>query len=76
VKDRSRPSYMSARRQRHLERLRDERRRLSSDEARRVVRMKEQRGLTYSAIAAWFTRNGTPISYQAVRETYRRERAA
>jgi hypothetical protein len=73
--DRSRPSYMSARRQRHIERLRDERRKLSAEEAQRVVRMKEQRGLTYSAIAAWFTRNGKPVSYQAVRETYKRARA-
>jgi hypothetical protein len=64
---------MSARRQRHLERLRDERRKLSPDEVQRVIQMKE-RGLTYSAIAAWFTRNGKPITYRAVRNAYARER--
>ena len=47
-------------------------RKLSPDQVRRVVRMRDERGLTWCAIAAWFTRNGTPISYQAVRETYRR----
>ena len=74
--DRSRPSYMSARRIRHLERLRDERRKLSSEDIERVIRLKEERGFSWCSIAAWFTRNGKPVSYQAVRETYRRERRA
>lgn len=52
------------------------RRKLSSEDARRVVRMKDERGLGWSAIAAWFTRNGTPVGYQAVRRAYHRERAA
>jgi hypothetical protein len=51
------------------------RRRLSQEQAQRVVRMKNERGLTWGAIAHWFTRNGTPVSYQAVRETYRRQNA-
>jgi hypothetical protein len=51
-------------------------RRLSPEQAAHVVRLKEDRGLTWGAIAAWFTRNGHPVSYQAVRETYRRAKAA
>jgi hypothetical protein len=48
------------------------RRVLSPEQAERVVRMRDERGLTWGAIAAWFTRNGVKVSYQAVRETYRR----
>jgi len=48
------------------------RRKLSPEQAERVVRMKHERGLTFGAIAHWFTRNGVPISYQAVKATYER----
>lgn len=51
------------------------RRRLSAEQARAVVRLKNERRLSWCSIAAWFTRNGTPVSYQAVRETYRRANA-
>jgi hypothetical protein len=51
-------------------------RKLGPEEAQRVVRMKDERGLTWGAIAHWFTRNGKPVSYQAVRDTYKRARAA
>jgi hypothetical protein len=47
-------------------------RKLTPEQAERVVRMKDERGLTWCAIAAWFTRNGTPVSYQAVRDAYYR----
>lgn len=47
------------------------RRRLSPEQAQRLVEMKA-RGLTFGAIAHWFSRNGTPISYQAVKATYER----
>jgi len=47
------------------------RRILTPAQAQRVVDMK-QRGMTFGAIAHWFTRNGTPISYQAVRAAYER----
>lgn len=51
-------------------------RKLDAEDARRVVRMKQQRGLGWSAIAAWFTRNGKPVSYQAVRNAFHRANAA
>jgi hypothetical protein len=47
-------------------------RKLNDEQAQQVVRMKDERRLTWCAIAYWFTRNGTPVSYQAVRETYYR----
>lgn len=52
------------------------RRILTQEQAQRVIRMKDERGLTWGAIASWLTRNGTPISYQAVRETYYRTKPA
>lgn len=52
------------------------RRKLSPAQQQRVVRMKDERGLTYSAIAYWFTRNGTPITYGAVAYNYRKAKAA
>jgi hypothetical protein len=52
------------------------RRKLSPEQARHVVALKDDRRLSWCSIAAWYTRNGVPISYQAVRETYRRTRDA
>lgn len=51
------------------------RRKITPDRARRIVEMKDRRGLTWSAIAAWFTRNDEPVGYSAVREAYRRAKA-
>lgn len=48
------------------------RRKLTPEQAARVVQMRDERGLTWSSIAAWFTRNGTPIDYGTARNTYRR----
>lgn len=48
------------------------RRKFGPEHHERIVRMKDERGLTWGAIAHWYTRNGLPVSYQAVRETYRR----
>jgi hypothetical protein len=45
-------------------------RKLTCEQAERVVRMKDESGLTWGAIAAWFSRNGTPISYGAVKNAY------
>jgi hypothetical protein len=50
------------------------RRKLTREQAERVVRMKDERGLSWSSIAAWFTRNGTPIDYGTARNTYHRVR--
>jgi hypothetical protein len=47
------------------------RRVLSPDQAERVVQMKE-RGLTFGAIAAGSRETVLQVSYQAVREAYRR----
>lgn len=63
----------------HFQHVRDPgqfRRKLADEEAQRVIRMKDERGLTWCAIAAWFTRNGKPVSYQAVRNTYYRVKNA
>lgn len=49
-------------------------RKLTPEQDERVVRMKE-RGLTWGAIALWFTNNGTPISYGAVKNAYFRAKA-
>jgi hypothetical protein len=45
------------------------RRILNAEQAQRVVAMRD-RGMSWAAIAAWFTRNGTPVSYQAVRTAH------
>lgn len=47
-------------------------RRLTPEQGLRIVQMKDERGLTYGAIAAWFSRNGTPLSYSGVRYAYQR----
>ena len=52
------------------------RRILSPEQAQRVVRMRDENRLSWPSIAAWFTRNGTPISYQAVKATYERTKPA
>lgn len=51
------------------------RRKLTPEQAERVVRLRHERKLSWCSIAAWFTRNGTPVSYQTVRETYKRTAA-
>jgi hypothetical protein len=51
-------------------------RKLSPEQAERVVRMRDERGLSWQAIASWFSRNGTPLSYSGVRGTYQRARRA
>lgn len=48
------------------------RRILGPEQVCRAHAMRE-RGMTWAAIAAWFTRNGTPISYAAVRDSCARE---
>ena len=48
------------------------RRKLTPEQEQRVVRMREERRLTWSAIAHWFTRNETPITYKTAKRAYRR----
>lgn len=57
-----------------LARFRFTRRILTDEQAERVRGMR-RRGLTWTAIAAWFTRNGTPISWQTARRAYDRDAA-
>jgi len=76
---RNRPSYMSEKRRQHLARLAEQQRKLTPTQEARVVDMRD-RGMSWSAIASWFTRNGTPVSWEVVRSAYSRtapmERAA
>lgn len=50
------------------------RRKLSPESAERV-RLMRGSGMSLSAIAAWFTRNGTPITYKTVKRALEREAA-
>ena len=47
--------------QRRIERFRYARRKLDDSHAKRIVEMR-QRGMTFPAIARWFTNNVTPIN--------------
>jgi len=49
-------------------------RRLGNDHARRIRDMRE-RGMSYPAIARWFTNNVTPVRWETVRRTYERDQA-
>ena len=46
------------------------RRKLSPDQAQHIVQMKDVRGLTFGAIAAWFSRNGISIDYRVAERAY------
>lgn len=62
---------MSPARRAHIERFRFARRKLTDEQARRVREMRD-RGLSWPAIASWFTRNGTPIAWQTASRAYQR----
>ena len=57
---------MSPAYQQRIERFRYARRKLSDCQAKRVAEMR-QRGMTYPAIARWFSNNETKISWQTAR---------
>lgn len=64
---------MSPAYQQRIERFRHVRRKLDDSQTKRVAEMR-RRGMTYPAIARWFSNNETPISWQTARRAC--ERAA
>ena len=62
---------MSPAYQQRIARFRYVCRKLSDDQAKRVKDMRE-RGMTYPAIARWFTNNRVPISWQTARRACQR----
>jgi hypothetical protein len=48
------------------------RRILTDEQAERVRRMRDERRLSWPAIARWFAHNGTSVSWQTVRRSYGR----
>lgn len=65
---------MSPAYRRRIERFRYARRKLDDAQALRIYEMRE-RGMTWPAIARWFSNNVTPISWQTARREYEKGKA-
>ncbi len=63
---------MSPAYQQRISRFRHVRRKLSDEQAQRAKQMRA-RGMTYPAIARWFTNNVVPIDWTSVRRTCQRD---
>ena len=63
---------MSPAYQQRIARFRHIRCKLTPEQARRAKEMRE-RGMTYPAIARWFSNNVTPISWEVARSACRRD---
>lgn len=63
---------MSPAYQQRIARFRHVRRKLSDEQARKARQMRD-RGMTYPAIARWFSNNVTPIDWTSVRRACQRE---